>query len=480
MRVTLTVTAGPHKGRVFMFAGHDTFIVGRSKRCHFQLPAKDRYFSRVHFMVEVNPPQCRLMDLASRNGTRVNDERIDSADLKHGDKIRAGRTILRVAVQTEEIDPIPWSEPVSTPPVQQPLPPADQIEAPAPAPQPASAAADNAATEEAGFEWVSTVAAPPPSPSQLVPPRPCPACGTAFIPPAQPAPDAIALCTDCENLARNQPLRVPGYRIVRELGKGGMGIVYLAVRSADAAPVAVKTITPAAAGSRAQLERFLREAAILRELDHPHIVAFRDLGEIDGQLFFVMDYVKGVNASTLLRTHGPLPIARAVGLTCQLFEALEYAHDKGFVHRDIKPSNVLVTDVDGREFVKLADFGLARVYQASQLSGLTIHGEIGGTVAFMAPEQITNFREAKPPADQYAAAATLYKLLTGKAIYDLPSEFNKQIAMILNDDPLPIEARRPDLPKKLGQAIHMALARQPEKRFRDVRALRKTLAGFLA
>src|SRR5436189_104546 len=139
-----------------------------------------------------------------------------------------------------------------------------------------------------------------------------------------------------------------------------------------------------------------------RELRHPHIVGFRDMGEVGGQLYFAMEFVRGSDAHRLLKTHTLLPIGRAVGLVCQLLEALEYAHAKGFVHRDIKPANLLVEEAGGREVPKLADFGLARVYQTSQLSGLTMMGDVGGTVAFMAPEQITHYREAKPPVDQYA------------------------------------------------------------------------------
>src|SRR5437667_5484863 len=105
MRVTLTVTGGPHEGQTFSFSGHDTFLVGRSKRAHFRLPAKDRYFSRVHFLVEVNPPQCRLMDMGSRNGTYVNGQRVQSADLKDGDQIKAGHTYLSLKV--EGVDSLP-------------------------------------------------------------------------------------------------------------------------------------------------------------------------------------------------------------------------------------------------------------------------------------------------------------------------------------------------------------------------------------
>src|ERR1022692_11453 len=98
MRIILTVVAGPHKGLEFSFDRHDTFLVGRSKHAHFQLLAKDKYFSRIHFMMEVNPPQCRLIDMGSHNGTYVNGAQVLTADLQDGDQIRAGHTILRVQV----------------------------------------------------------------------------------------------------------------------------------------------------------------------------------------------------------------------------------------------------------------------------------------------------------------------------------------------------------------------------------------------
>src|SRR5213080_889213 len=101
MQVKLSVTAGPHQGAEFLFTRHDTFLVGRSKHAHFQLPIKDKYFSRVHFMVEVNPPQCRIIDMGSHNGTYVNGTRLLYADLSHGDQIRAGHTILKLSLHPE-------------------------------------------------------------------------------------------------------------------------------------------------------------------------------------------------------------------------------------------------------------------------------------------------------------------------------------------------------------------------------------------
>src|SRR5436190_11482398 len=107
MRITLTVTDGPHTGQVFTFSGHDTFLVGRSRRAHFRLPQKDKYFSRVHFLIEVNPPRCRIMDMGSRNGTHVNGQKVEMADLNDGDQIRAGHTVLRVQFEATAEQPAP-------------------------------------------------------------------------------------------------------------------------------------------------------------------------------------------------------------------------------------------------------------------------------------------------------------------------------------------------------------------------------------
>jgi serine/threonine-protein kinase len=104
--------------------------------------------------------------------------------------------------------------------------------------------------------------------------------------------------------------------------------------------------------------------------------------------------------------------------------------------------------------------------------------DVGGTAAFMAPEQVTNFREAKPPTDQYAAAATLYNLLTGRYIHDLPRQAEHQLAMILQDEPVPIRRRRPDVPEELANLIHLALAREPGERFPDVKGMRQALLRF--
>jgi serine/threonine-protein kinase len=292
-------------------------------------------------------------------------------------------------------------------------------------------------------------------------------------------PDDLPLCPACRDHLHASPQIIPGYRIIRELGRGGMGVVYLALREADGSRVALKTIKPEVAAGDAEKQRFLREASLLSDLDHPNIVAFRESGESCGVFHFAMDFVAGVDASKYQRSHGgPLPPARAVRIVGQLLQALDYAHAKGVVHRDIKPANLMIETEGGRSTVKVSDFGLARVYQTSKMSGLTMKGDLGGTFAFMAPEQVTDLRGAKPPVDQYSAGATLYKLLTDRYIYDLPSHYTGQIQTILFQDPVPILSRKPDLPEGLAAVVHRSLARDPAARFKDVREMRRALLPF--
>lgn len=438
VRVTLSVIEGPHLGRTFTFEGHDTFLVGRSKRAHFQLTVKDKYFSRIHFMVEVNPPQCRIHDMRSRNGTHVNGKRVQMADLHDGDLIRAGHTTLRVSMEGVE------------PPMAQVLPDSFVSQSTIDYVRPA---ADASLDLTAAFALI-------------------PAAGGACRVCAAKATGA--LCTTCQQHAKNTPQIAAGLLLVRKLGEGGMGSVYQALRR-DGTLVAVKTIAPAKAGNKNDIDRFLREAGILGQLHHVNIVAFHEMGETQGQLFFVMEYVAGTDAKRLLETSGPMAVDRVLHLGRQLLEALEHAHGQGFVHRDIKPANLLVSGDADRELLKLADFGLARVYQASNLSGLSLTGDVGGTTAFIAPEQITNFREAKPAVDQYGAAATLYNLLTGQYLFDMPANFQEQLMMILENEPVPIRQRRPAIPEGLAALIHKGLAKDPSRRFADVRAMRRAL-----
>ncbi len=438
MPITLSAIEGPHIGRRFTFDRHDAFLVGRSKHAHFRLARRDMYFSRIHFLVEVNPPRCCLIDMGSTNGTRINGKRVESGcavELKDGDRIEGGDTVLYVSIDLEQI-----------------------------------AVTDDAGPTQKRDQPSAGIHTPRPLPV-LAPGSSCIACMLA-------PSIAEGLCSACTEMVRKQPQTIADFRLIREIGRGNMGVLYLAIHRASQTRLALKTIAPSLAASPTQTRRFLREAEILCSIRHPHIIRFFSTGESAGQLYFAMEYVAGIDAEKLLKGHGPLSIGPAVQLICQLLEALEYAHGKGFVHRDIKPSNMLIELVGSHALVRLTDFGLARVYAASQMSGLTFAGDIGGTVAFMPPEQITHFRDARPPADLYSTAATLYNLLTGRFVHDFPPSMHDRLEMILNADAVPIRSRRSDVPCRLANIIHRALAKTPTARFESARAMRHALLEF--
>jgi serine/threonine-protein kinase len=254
-----------------------------------------------------------------------------------------------------------------------------------------------------------------------------------------------------------------------------MGTVWLA-EDRSGQPVACKLIRPDRALDPDACKRFRRETNHLRDLNHRHIVGFREAGEVHGLLYLVMDYIDGSNLAALLERQGPFPIGRAVRLMCQVLEALGEAHSNCVVHRDVKPSNVLVHA--GGETAYLADFGLAKAYQSADLTqSLTLPGVMGGTLAFAAPEMVTDFRRAGPLADQYGAAATLYTLLTGRHLHDAGTAVH-MLDCIRNCDPVPLGQRRPDVPDDLAAVVHRALSRDMKLRFPTIHLLRGALAPY--
>jgi len=272
---------------------------------------------------------------------------------------------------------------------------------------------------------------------------------------------------------------IPGYRFERTLGSGNTGTVHLAIDERDDARVALKLIAPAIAKCPHSRVKFEREAVILRQLQHPNIVSMFDMGSVGDQLYLVMEYVPGPDAQHLASASGGrLPVGRAVNLACQTLEALAHAHRARIVHRDVKPNNLLVAGIGGRDVVKLGDFGLARLYHQSSISGLTVEGSVKGTLGFMPPEQIEDPRSVGPAADIYGVAGTLYSLLTGEVPYDFPDRTRECLAMILNDDVRPIRRMRPDVPAELADIIHRGLAREPEDRYPDADAMRSALSPW--
>ena len=254
-----------------------------------------------------------------------------------------------------------------------------------------------------------------------------------------------------------------GYTIVRRLGSGGMGEVYLAQHPRLPRRDALKVLPATLTADADYRQRFSREADIAAELWHPHIVGIHDRGEFEGQLWLSMDYVEGTDAAELLQTQFPagLPAAEVFEIVGAVADALDYAHQRGLLHRDVKPANILLTDTDPRaRRILLADFGIAR--QIGDISGLTATNMVVGTTAYSAPEQLMG-SDIDGRADQYALGCTAFQLLTGVAPYQ-----NSNPAVVithhLSAPPPLISERRPEL-AALNDVITKVLAKDPGDRY---------------
>lgn len=256
---------------------------------------------------------------------------------------------------------------------------------------------------------------------------------------------------------------IAGYTIVRSLGAGGMGEVYLAQHPRLPRLDALKMLSAAVCAEVEYRARFTREAEMAATLWHPHIVEVHDRGEVDGQLWISMDYVEGTDAGHLLAERYPngMPTDEVVRIVTAVGEALDYAYQRGLTHRDVKPANILIANPGtDNERIMLADFGIARwVYEPSKLTetNMTV-----GTVAYAAPEQLRG-EQIDGRADQYALAATAFELLTGS-----PPFMNANPAVVISQhltaDPPKIGTRRPEL-SGLGPVFDKALAKSPGDRF---------------
>jgi eukaryotic-like serine/threonine-protein kinase len=257
-----------------------------------------------------------------------------------------------------------------------------------------------------------------------------------------------------------------------------MGVVYQARHNLTGQMVALKLIMPETATTRSAIDRFQREMSVISQLRHPNIVECYEQGMTRGQFWFAMEYVAGSNLETLAKVDpGRYPVQQGCRLVCQILKGLEQAHQLGFVHRDIKPENILIGESPEGLTVKISDFGLAKSFRGVGLSGLTFSGEMRGTIPFMPPEQMLDFKTVTPLADLYATAATLYYLLTCQYIYD-DSAGGDLIHMLLEQAPIPIRDRRPDVPKALDDVIQKCLARDPKARYPDATTMRGALKAF--
>ncbi len=269
---------------------------------------------------------------------------------------------------------------------------------------------------------------------------------------------------------------VGGYHLDRMLGTGGAGIVYLA--HVPDQQVALKLLVPPGQMTAAEQEefrkRFLREAATLTRLNHPHILSVRSVDEdtASGFVYMVMDYLSGGTLIDRLN-QGPLPLPQVRDYVAQIADALDYAHHFNIVHRDLKPANVLL-DEQGQ--VYLADFGIAKLLDANTTTITNVNQAIG-TPGYMAPEQLTN-ELVSPATDVYGLGALTYQMVTGQVPFDAPSLLSL-LRQVTLDEPPPPHTLRPDLPVPAEQVILRALAKDPGARFASAGAFAQAFARGL-
>jgi eukaryotic-like serine/threonine-protein kinase len=461
-KVIINVTNGNGKKSQFSYEDHDTFIVGRMEDCHVCIP-DDNLVSRHHFILEVNPPQARLQDLGSLNGTYVNSKK------------QGGRKPNETPEEALRKYKFPWVD----------LKNGDVIK-----------------TGDTHFNILIHV------PDQLASPVKCQKCGKDVSKEAGAAGGGAYICEECQKLAeadpsellqqfmdkkspnlrndssfhriQNQipatpphkkgfqgdlPFELPDYDFVQPLGVGGFGAVYLLKHISTGKQVALKLMLPKSAVDKNIQDRFLRESEVARKLKHANIVEFYESGCRNGIFYFLMEYCNSGDLDTL-RVGGKAPLPEVITATLQVLEGLAFAHSHDFVHRDLKPQNILLNKSNGNLTAKIADFGLAKCFTLAGLSGMTMTGGYSGSYPFMPREQVINFKYSKPVTDIWSLGATLYNLLTDEFPRDF-SPNNDPLEIILHGSIIPIRSRDTSIPKEIAEVIDCAVQNKTTERYQN-------------
>jgi serine/threonine protein kinase len=501
MEIQISVTAGAAKGSVFSFEQPDCFLFGRSEDAKVSL-AHDGHVSRQHFLLTIAPPDCRVIDLGSKNGTIVNGRRyggrkpvgpgiVQAPDgevavtLRHGDEIVVGDTRMTVAINTDAVcaqcrDAIHHRDKPECAAGggfvcrncrarthDQARPPAETLSmfyalACARCGSDVTSEAGNAG-QVLGAEFV---------------------CGRCRAQVLAPAPHQVPV-TELPSAPPGAPA-IAGYTLLAELGRGGMGAVYKARHDATGALVAIKTMLPHVAINSAHVQMFEREVEVTRQLRHANIVELRGHGKVDGTIYCVLEFVEGVDLAKLIeRRGGKLALQEAAGLMLQILAGLGHAHGAtlsvelpggarsvaGIVHRDLKPQNILLAAQAGGWIPKVADFGLSKAFESAGMSSFTTEGQVAGTPVYWPREQITQYRYLHPATDVFSIAAVFYEALTGSLVRDSFAELTRRcrergtppnlgdFAIAILDSPIvPIRTRDPSIPINIAAVLDRALA----------------------
>lgn len=449
-KITLTILAGSKRGEVFPFDKHDTLLFGRMDDAHICLP-DDQQVSRHHFILEVNPPDARLRDLGSLNGTYVNKVKYGGrekhetpeegakrhypqVDLHEGDEIQVGQTVMRVGIEMSD------------------------SQARVRCPRCGKDVTSEVGSGRAG-EFV------------------CAACRQQGE--ADPMQLLLELLRRAAVAEPEVEIRIPNYEIKRKLGEGGMGAVYLVEHMKDKTQAALKVMLARIAVDTNKREEFQREMKAMRSLQHKHVVKFIENGAVGSIFYFLLEYCDGGCMYDLMKLRGGhLSIAEAGPLLLQALEGLAFVHAKGFVHRDLKPHNILLSGAGRQRVAKVADLGLAKNFEQAGLSGMTVTGSFAGSFPYMPREQVTEFKYFKPVSDVWAMGATFYHILTGK----FPRNYRAKqdpLEMVLSGAVIPIRQRDPGIPLPVANVIDRSLADDVTDRYQDAGQMYEVFAQAL-
>lgn len=504
MKVTLTIKGKERNGEIFEFSKPGSLLFGRSKKAQCRM--KDNYVSRNHFLLIIDPSDVRLRNLSNTNGTEVDGVLYTQA--KQGEDTSEAQTIVKGDDADEPAEAI--------------LHDGSQIECGYT--RIAVAITDDALQKDDG-----RAAAVDSSPDVFcgqcgkeIPGHEseaarchgyfvCPECRAQRFKAEQPiggrsprrgppsprrrqSPILDHMRRDLDRriaeLARHKrianPLdhvpKIPGYTIEELIAIGGMGVLFKAVSDSENRTVALKIIKPECRISPEARGRFKREINIARQLKHDHIVDCFDDGEVNGLLWMVMEYIGGGDVDKHTKIcGGKIPQREAVTLILQALEALSFAlAQKDIVHRDIKPPNILLAATGSGYSAKLSDFGLAKSLEDAGLNGsvVTRPRACMGTIPFMPPEQVIDVRTATRTADVFSMGATLYYMLTGKAVRNFSGRQNEVLRQVVEDRVIPVEKRDSSIPADLASVVNKSLELEPKDRFPDAAAFREALRGI--
>lgn len=487
MKVELQITDGTLKGTSFVFTEHDTFLFGRSRNSKCRIP-DDKYVSRNHFLLEITPPKVWLKDLGSLNGTFVNDvkfgrkksdnqQKINAdefswfmnkhsenrndfeTEIFHNDTITVGNTKISVTIE-HDVACSKCGEMID------------------------SSIKENFKTTQNHYvckncqekqrlrQDEQTVIQTPQQDKQISE-APRFQQSEKNTEAEKFAADFIMKLLNEVNDGKPQIVQsFPGYKVLRKLGEGGMGAVYLAQDIKTNQQVAIKIIKPQSVPNPQQIARFRREGELSYALKHHNIVRCYKTDYSSGIYYIVMEYVDGTDMQKLIHKHKLLDIKTSCNLIINALEGLKYMHANKVVHRDIKPPNILIEQTNNKMIPKITDFGLAKNLETSVT--ITAKGDIAGSIPFMAPEQIFDFKNITPAADIFSLGATLYTVCSGQYIHDYPR--NKDPFLVNIQEPIiPIEKRLPGIPEKIAHVINRSIAMDIRQRTQTAEEFQRLL-----